>query len=137
MIFPSEAWLRAVIARLNGHPDLAKALSGLGVDMCAVVEADPPALPAPFAAYGRQAGGQIAAVRVLADPDEVWELEPAYVIRARYRVWKLLLRGADPIRAVLSGGVKVQGDLEQLTRRASYRYILDGALAEVETEFAG
>jgi len=137
VIFPSEAWLRAVLERVNDHPDLGKALTGLAPDLCAVVEADPPALAAPFAAYGRQEGGRIAAIRVLSDPDEIWELEPAYVVRAPYRVWKALLRGGDPLRAVLSGRIKVDGDLEQLTRRVSYRYILDGALASVETEFAG
>ena len=137
MIFPSEGWLQAVVARVNGHPDLPRALAGLGADLCAVVEADPPALRAPFAAYGRHEGGRIGTVRVLEDVDEVWELEPAYVVRAPYRVWKTLLGGGDPLRAVLAGRVKVKGNLEQLTRRVSFRYILDGALATVKTEFAG
>jgi putative sterol carrier protein len=74
-------------------------------------------------------------VRVLPDPDEIWELEPAYVVRAPYRIWKALLRGEDPVRAVLSGRVKVEGDLEALVRRANYRYVIDAALASVATVF--
>lgn len=136
MVFPSQAWLAAVIAAVNRHPELPLALRGLGDDMAAVVEADPPALRSPFAAYGRHQGGRIASVRVLSDPDEIWELEPAYVVRAPYRVWKALLRGDDPVKAALSGRVKVEGDLEALVRRTGYRHIVDAALASIATEFA-
>lgn len=136
MLFPSKAWLEAVVEALNRHPALPEAMSGLGSDLAAVVEADPPALAVPFVAYGRQERGRIAGVRVLADPDEIWELEPAYVVRAPYRVWKSLLGGADPLKAALSGEVRVEGDLEALVRRARYRYIVDGVLATLATEFA-
>lgn len=135
MRFPSEPWVAAVVAAVNRHPDLAAALDGLGRDLAAVIEPDPPALREPFAVYGRQERGRIGAVRVLLDPDEIWELEPAYVVRAPYRVWKGLLRGGDPVQAALSGRVKVQGDLEALVRRAHYRYVVEAAVAGVATEF--
>ncbi|HVI74479.1 MAG TPA: SCP2 sterol-binding domain-containing protein [Anaeromyxobacteraceae bacterium] len=136
MIFPSEAWLRAVVEAVNRHPELPRALAGLGPDLGAVVEPEPPGLRRAFAVYGRQEGGRIAAVRVLADEDDLWELEPAYVVRASYGVWKALVRGEDPVRAALSGRVRVEGDLQALLRRAGYRPILDAALASVATEFA-
>ena len=136
VIFLSEPWLAAVVAAANVHPDLPIALRGLGRDLAAVVEAEPPVLRRAVAVYGRQEGGRIAGARVLADPDEIWELEPAYVVRAPFRVWKALLSGGDAIQAALSGRVKVQGDLEGLIRRAGYRYIVDAALGSVETEFA-
>ncbi len=135
MRFPSAAWIAEAVAVANRHPDLAAALQGLGRDLAAVVEPDPPAWSEPFAVYGRQDRGRLAGVRVLADPDEIWELEPAYVVRAPYRVWKALVRGDDPVQAALSGRVKVQGDLASLVRRAQYRYIVDAALASVVTEF--
>ncbi len=137
MRFPSEAWVATVVAAVNGHPDLAAALRGLGDDAVAVVEAEPPALPEDFAVHARNEGGRITAVRVLEDPDEIWELEPAYVFRAPYRVWRALLAGEDPVRAALSGRVRVRGDLEALVRRAHYRYIVDAALAGVDTELEG
>ena len=136
MIFPSEPWLVALVAAANRHPDLPDALRGLGSDLAAIVEAEPPALRKSFAVYGRQDRGRIAGVRVLADPDEIWELEPAYVVRAPYEVWKALVRGDDPIGAALSGRVKVQGNLEALVRRAGYRHVLEAALGCIETEFA-
>jgi hypothetical protein len=136
VIFPSEAWLRAVVEAVNRQPELPGALAGLGADLGAVVEPAPPHLGRAFAVYGRQRGGRIAEVRVLADEDDLLELEPAYVVRASYGVWKALVRGEDPVRAALSGRVRVEGDLQALLRRAGYRPILVAALATVTTEFA-
>ncbi len=136
MLFPSEAWLAAVLGAVNRHPDLPRALSGLGADLAAVVEADPPAVPLPVAAWGRQARGRIAEWRLLEDEDEILEIEPAYVVRGPYRLWKdLLRRKADPLQAALSGSLRVQGDLQALVRRANYRYVVERALASVATEF--
>ncbi|HEU4382882.1 MAG TPA: hypothetical protein VFR85_05190 [Anaeromyxobacteraceae bacterium] len=136
MVFPSEAWVAAVVGAVNRHPDLPRALAGLGSDLAAVVEADPPAVPVTLAAWGRHARGRIAEWRLLEDEDEILELAPAYVVRGPYRLWKdLLLRRADPLQAALSGMLQVQGDLEALVRRANYRYVLDQALAKVATEF--
>jgi hypothetical protein len=137
VLFPSEPWLAALVAAVNRDPGLAGALAGLGVDLAAVIEPDPPALRKPFAAYGRHERGRISSWRVLADADDIWELEPAYVIRAPYRVWKALLRGGDPVKAALSGRVRVEGNLQELVRRAHHRSILDAALAGVTTEFGG
>jgi hypothetical protein len=134
--FGSPEWLSAVVGEVNRHPDLGRALSGLGADLAAVVERERPHFPAGVAAWGRHAGGRIVEWRILEDEDDVLELEPAYVVRAPLALWKDLLRGAaDPVQAALSGRVKVKGDLESLVRRASYRYILDDALRKVSTEF--
>lgn len=136
MLFPSERWLAAVLQAVNRHPDLPRALAGLGPDLAAVVEAEPPALLRSMAVWGRQAGGRIAEWRVLEDEDEILELEPAYLLRAPYRLWKdLLRRSVDPLEAVLQGRLRVTGDLEALLRRAGYRYIVELALARVPTEF--
>ncbi len=132
--FGSPEWLKAVTAALNAHPHLPEALAGLGRDVAVVVEADPPAWPRSVAAWAEQRAGRIGRVRILADEDEVLELEPAYVIRAPYRIVRGLLQGGDPVQAALTGRVRVQGDLEALLRRAQYRHILDDVLAEVPTE---
>jgi hypothetical protein len=133
--FPSEAWLRAVVEAVNRQPELPQALRGLGPDLAAVIDAEPPHLVRPFAVYGRQEGGALCEVRVLPDEEEIWELEPAYVVRAPYRVWKALVRGEDPVRAALSGLLRVEGDLQALVRRAGYRHVVDAALAAIATEF--
>ncbi len=136
MRFASREWIDAVAAALNAQPDLARALAGLPRDAAFVVEADRPAFPRTVAVHAEQDRGRVARWRILADEDDVLELEPAYVIRARYGVWKGLLGGAAPVKAVFSGEVSVKGDLEALVRRSSYRYVIDAALAAVKTEFA-
>jgi putative sterol carrier protein len=134
VIFASREWLAALVAALNRQPDLAKAIDGLGRDAAVIVERDA-GFAREVAAYGRRASSAVEA-RLLADADDVLELEPAYVVRAPYRLWKELLRGTvDPVKAALSGRVKVEGDLEALVRRAGFAHVARGALAEVPTEF--
>lgn len=136
MRFASREWIEAVVGALNAHPDLAKALAGLPRDAAFVVEAEKPGFPRTVAVHAEQERGRIARWRVLPDEDDLLELEPAYVFRARHGVWKALLAGGDPMKAALSGQVAVQGDLEALVRRAGYRYVVDAALAAVTTDFA-
>jgi hypothetical protein len=135
MRFGSREWIAAVVAALNAQRDLSAALQGLGRDAALVVEADPPAWPRAIAAWAEHDGRRIARWRLLADDDEVLELEPAYVIRAPYRAYRQILGGADPVQAALSGRVRVEGDLEALVRRTRYRHVVDAALAAVPTEF--
>ena len=108
MRFASAEWIEAVVREVNGHPDLARALAGLGSDLAAVVERDPVHFPHGAAAWGRQEGGRIVEWRALEDEDDVLELEPAFVVRAPLGLWKELLTGkVDPVQAALSGRVKV------------------------------
>lgn len=134
MRFASEPWIEAVARALGAQPDLPRALAGLGKDAAFVVEAEPPAFPVTVAVHAEQRDGHIARWRVLEDEDEVLAVEPAYVLRAPYGVWKALLAGGDPVRAALSGRVRVEGDLEALVRRAGFRYVVDAALRAVPTE---
>lgn len=135
MRFGSREWIDAVVAALNRQPDLSRALAGLGGDAAFVVEAERPVWPGDLAAYARHARGCVVDWRFLDDPDDILELEPAYVVRAPYGAWKGLFNGADPVKAALSGRVRVEGDLEGLVRRSGYRYVVDAALAAVATEF--
>ena len=135
MRFASREWIEALVAALNAQPDLAKALAGLPKGAAFVVEAERPALPRTVAVHAEQEGGRIARWRILPDEDDLLEIEPAYVFRARHGVWRELLEGGDPMKAALSGQVSVEGDLEALVRRSQYRYVVDAALAAVKTEF--
>jgi hypothetical protein len=135
MRFGSREWIDAVVAALNRQQDLGRALSGLGGDGAFVVEAERPAWPRDVAGYTRHERGRLVEWRLLDDPDDILELEPAYVVRAPYATWKGLFNGADPVKAALSGRIRVEGDLESLVRRSGFRYVVDAALAAVVTEF--
>lgn len=134
MRFASQEWIEAVVAALNAQPDLPRALAGLPGDAAFVVEADGRAFPRSVAVHAEQERGRVVRFRILPDEDDVLELEPGYVIRAPYAVWKELLKGGDPVKAALTGRVKVEGDLEALVRRSGYRRLADAALAAVRTE---
>jgi hypothetical protein len=135
MLFGSKDWLSALAASLNAQPDLPRALAGLPRDAAFVVGVERPAFPRALAVHVEQERGRIARWRVLPDEDDLLEIEPAYVLRAPYGVWKAILLGGDPVQAALSGKVRVEGDLEALVRRAGYRSIVDAALQAVATEF--
>ncbi len=133
--FASLEWIDAVVTAVNAQPDLAKALAGLPSDAAFVVEAQVPVFPKTVAVHAEQGRGRIARWRILPDEDDILELEPGYVLRAPYGIWKALLVGRDPVQAALSGQVRVEGDLEALVRRSGYRYVVDAALRAVATEF--
>jgi len=133
--FASREWIGAVVEALNLQPELPRALAGLGADAGVVVERDGAAWPREVAAWGRHEGGRVVAWRLLADPDDLLEIGPAYVVRAPCGVWRSILSGEDPVKAILSGRVRVSGDLEALVRRSEYRRVVDAALAAVPTEF--
>jgi hypothetical protein len=135
MRFATREWIEALLGALHLQPDLPRALAGLGADAGVVIERDGPAWPRDVAAWGCHAGGRVTEWRLLPDPDDLLELRPAYVLRAPYRTWRALLEGEDPVKAALSGLVRVEGDLEALVRRAEYRRVVDAALAAVPTEF--
>jgi hypothetical protein len=132
--FASPEWIGAFVRALNAQPELPRALEGLPRDAAVVIAAEPPAFPRTVAVHGEQERGRIVRWRVLDDEDELLELEPAYVLRAPFGVWRSLLAGGDPIQAAFSGKVRVEGDLEALVRRAGYRSVVDAALREIRTE---
>jgi hypothetical protein len=132
--FASREWIAAFVAALDVEPDLAKALAGLPRDAAFVVAAEPPRFPRAVAVHGEQERGRIVRWRVLEDEDEILEIEPAYVLRAPYGVWRSLLTGGDPVQAMLTGKLRVKGDLEALVRRAGFRYVVEGALRVLQTE---
>jgi hypothetical protein len=135
MRFGSREWISAVAASLDAQPDLPRALAGLPGDAAFVVGAERPAFPRALVVHVEQERGRIARWRVLPDEDDLLEIEPAYVLRAPYGVWKAILLGGDPVQAALSGKVRVDGDLEALVRRAGYRSVVEAALRAVPTEF--
>lgn len=135
MRFASREWIEAVVSAVNAQADLPRALAGLPGDAAFVVEAEKPDFPRTLAVHAEQRQGRVSRWRILQDEDDILELEPAYVIRARYGTWKALLLGGDPVKAAMSGRMRVEGDLEALVRRSRYRYVVDAALAAVGTEF--
>ncbi|HEY8206697.1 MAG TPA: hypothetical protein VIG99_04390 [Myxococcaceae bacterium] len=136
-VFPSREWAEAAIALLNADPETAEAGAGWDGDFGVVIEAEPGKLAAAFVAHLEPVDGKVKKFRVLKDADDLEEIEPAYLARAPYSVWKALLRGElDPVEAVLRRRISIQGNVQPLIERAGHKGIAERLLEKLETTFA-
>ena len=101
-----------------------------------MLEAEPGKQHKPFVVHVVPGDCRIQKARVLADPDDLEELEPVYLARAPYSVWKQLLKGTlDPVEAVLKRRISMRGDLQPLIERMKYKGIADRVFARLQTEY--
>jgi putative sterol carrier protein len=134
--FPSREWCELAIRLINADPEAKAAGAGWRGDVGAVIEAEPGVLERPFTLHLVPVDGTVERWKLLADPDDLEELEPAYLARAPYAVWKGLLRGTlDPMEAVLKRRIAVQGDLQPVLERMKYKGVAMRLLAQLETTF--
>src|SRR3974390_1577678 len=135
-VFPSRGWAEAAMALLNADPETVAAGRGWQGDFGVVIEAEPGKLDEHFVVWVRPENGRVAELRVLADPDDLDEFEPAYRILAPYSVWKGLLRGSvDPVEAILKRRLRVDGDVEPNLERLGYKGIAARVLSRLATRF--
>jgi len=135
-VFPSADWCRAALALANQDPELPAALAGFTSDVGVAVLTGASAAPAALVLHLRPQAGQLALVALTSDLDLLDELDGALVARAPYAVWKALLQGTlDPIEAVLTRRVQVQGDVQPIIERVRFGGIVDRVLAQLETTF--
>ncbi len=135
-VFPSRGWAEAAMALVNADPESVAAGRGWTGDFGLVIEAEPGKLDTHFVAWVRPDAGRIAELRVLVDPDDLDEFEPAYRIRAPYSVWKGMLVGeVDPVEAILERRLRVDGDVQPILERMRYKDIASRVLARLETRF--
>jgi putative sterol carrier protein len=135
--FPSKEWCEEAVRLTNSDPEISRAGQGWVGDIGAVIDAEPGKLAQPFVVHVvPQQDGRIKALRVLEEPDDLDELEPAYLLRAPYSVWKQLLQGSlDPVEAVLRRRIAVKGDMQQVIERMAFKGIADRVFARLKTEF--
>ena len=123
------------MALVNADPEIVAASRGWKGDFGVVIEAEG-ALKKPFVAYAEPKDGKVQRFKVLVDPDDLDEFEPAYLARAPYSVWKGLLEGTiDPVEAVLKRRIQLQGDVQQIMERMKYKGIAERLREKLETRF--
>ena len=136
-VFPSKEWCVEAVRLVNADPESALAGEGWIGDFAAVIEAEPGRLDEAFVVHAIPVGGRIAQLEVLEDPDDLEELEPAYLIRGPYSIWKALMVGElDPVEAILKRRIAVQGNLQPLIERMRYKSIADRVFARIATRWA-
>jgi|SRR6218665_1589979 len=134
--FPSKEWCEEAVRLVNEDPERSLAARGWRGDIGVVVDAEPGQLARPFVVYVVTRDCLIETPRLLEEPDDLDEFDPAYLARAPYSVWKQLLQGSlDPVEAVLRRRIAVKGDLQQLIERLRFKGLADRVLAGLKTEY--
>jgi putative sterol carrier protein len=135
-VFPSREWCEEVVRLVNADPESVEAGEGWVGDVGLVVEREAGKLERSFTIHCVPRDGKIHNLRLLEDPDELEEIEPRYLARAPYSVWKALIQQTlDPIEALVRRRISVDGDVQQLIERMRYKGIAERVLAKLNTRF--
>jgi putative sterol carrier protein len=132
--FPTDPWFQELVERINGSPEYRDAASTWEGDIAFVIEAEPDRGVAEDVWghldlwHGECRGGGVV------DPDR--GAGSRYVIRAPYSRWKEVLRGdLDPVKGMMQGKLRVQGDLPTIVRYVRAANELVHLTGTVPTEF--
>ncbi len=133
-VFPSDAWLALYRERINDSADYRAAAADWEGDISFVFEAEPDrGVPRDIWAWLDLWHGECRAARIV-DGEE--GAAARYVIRAPYTRWKQVLAGdLDPIKGMMQGKLKLQGDLPTIIRYVRAANELVHLTMGVPTEF--
>jgi putative sterol carrier protein len=133
-LFPSDAWLETYRERINTSADYRDAAATWEGDIAFCFEAEPDhGVPEDLWAWLDLWHGECRAARMVT-PEE--GRAAPYVISAPYSRWKDVLAGElDPVKGMMQGKLKLDGDLPTIIRyvRAANQLVL--LTMAVPTEF--
>jgi putative sterol carrier protein len=132
-LFPSDEWLGIYRDRINESAEYREAAATWEGAIAFVFEAEPDhGVPADLWALLDLWHGECRAARMLASEDG----GVPYVIRAPYSRWKEVLRGdLDPVKGMMQGKLRVQGDLATIVRYVRAANELVHLTMSVPTQF--
>ena len=132
--FPSDPWFQALIERINGSAAYGEAAATWEGDITFHVEAEPDkGIPDDVFGYldlwhGKCRGGGVVGPERAAGA--------RYILRAPYTRWKEIVQGElDPVRGMVQGKLRVQGDLPTIVRYVNAANVLVQLTGEVDTVF--
>lgn len=133
-IFPSDEWLRIYQDRINGSAEYREAAATWEGAIAFVFEAEPDrGIPEDLWAWLDLWHGECRGARMVT-PEEGGRAP--YVIRAPYTRWKEVLAGnLDPVRGMMQGKLRLQGDLPTIIRHVRAANELVRLTSTVPTEF--
>jgi putative sterol carrier protein len=133
-VFPSEEWLRVYQERINGSPEYRQAAKTWEGGVSFVFEAEPDKrVPDDLWAWLDLWHGECRAARMVTAEEGA---RAPYVIRAPYTRWKdVLLGDLDPVKGMMQGKLKLQGDLPTIIRYVRAANELVHLTGSVPTEF--
>ncbi|MFC2050131.1 SCP2 sterol-binding domain-containing protein [Chloroflexota bacterium] len=130
--FGSEEWLKAFtqeISQSQAYKEAAKKWDG---DLYFIIEPEA-SLKDKIVVYVDLWHGECRSSALVADESEK---TPAYRIWGLFSVWRQILeKKLDPVQAMMTGRLKVKGDMAQIMRMPRAAVELVNCVTKFETEF--
>jgi putative sterol carrier protein len=133
--FPSEQWLKEYVERINGSQGYKEAAADWEGDVAYVIEAEPDkGVPENVWAWLDLWHGECRDAKMVS-PEEGEKAR--FVIKAPYSRWKQVIqKELDPVKGMMQGKLKLQGDLPTIVRYVKAAQELVNLAQTVPTEFA-
>ncbi len=133
-VFPSQEWLSIFVDRINASEEYRDAATDWEGDVSFVFEAEPDrSVPDTTWGWLDLWHGACRDGRIVT-PEE--GAKARYILRAPYSRWKEVLAGdLDPVKGMMQGKLKLQGDLPTIIRYLRAANELVHLTSTVPTEF--
>jgi putative sterol carrier protein len=132
--FPTDPWFKEFARAINASDEYREAAATWEGEIAFVIEAEPDKrMPEDVWGFLDLWHGECRSGGVVGPEDGA---AARYVIRAPYSRWKDVLRGdLDPVKGMMQGKLRVQGDLPTIVRYVRAANELVRLTGTVETEF--
>jgi putative sterol carrier protein len=134
-LFPSEAWLKEYVDKINSSKEFEEAAATWEGDISYVFQAQPDVgLADDLWVWMDLWHGTCRDSKYELSPDEGEKAR--FVIRAPYARWKqVITQELDPIKGMMSGKLKLKGDILHMIRHVKAAQALVTVAGTVDTEF--
>jgi len=130
--FPSDAWIKELMARLNVSEAYAQAAATWEGDNIFIVLPDAD-YPDTMYLYINLQHGKASDARQL---NTLEEQKALFTTSAPFGTWRKVLEGRlDPIQGMFSGKLKLVGSMAQVQRTPKATYEMVKVAAQIETNF--
>jgi putative sterol carrier protein len=134
-LFPSEAWLKEYVDKINSSKEFEQAAATWEGDISYVFQAQPDiGLADDLWVWMDLWHGTCRDSKYEVTPQEGEKAR--FVIRAPYSRWKqVIAQDLDPIKGMMSGKLKLKGDILTMIRQVKAAKALVNVAGTVDTEF--
>jgi putative sterol carrier protein len=134
-LFPSEAWLKEYVDKINSSKEFEEAAATWEGDISYVFQAQPDiGLADDLWVWMDLWHGTCRDSKYEVTPQEGEKAR--FVIRAPYSRWKqVIAQDLDPIKGMMSGKLKLKGDILTMIRQVKAAKALVNVAGTVDTEF--
>ena len=132
--FPSDAWFQRFIELINGSSEYAEAAGDWEGDVSLLIEAEPDKQVRDDVWAWLDLWHESCRGGGLVDGER--GARAAFVIRAPYSRWKEIVLGRlEPVKAMMQGKLRVQGDLPAIVRQIRAVNELVHLAGQIDTTF--